>query len=185
MAGLEDREERLDAALRAGRMIALSALLGMGIFYALVVFLLQSQPSFGAPPPPTAATLPLPAAGLALSLLTLFLSFLIRTSALRQARAAARGIREPLGLLLARYRSATLMAIGFCDAGGFLHAVLTLVAGPAYLGWLAAGLISAVGIVWHLPSRTALDQLLADVERDRQDPITPASLDSPSGPPAF
>jgi hypothetical protein len=61
------------------------------------------------------------------------------------------------------------MAIGFCDAGGFLHGVLTLAAGPAYLGWLAGGLICAVGIVWHLPSRTALDQLLADAERDRQD----------------
>ena len=172
MTDVDDREERIEAALRAGRMIAFSALLGLGFFYAIAVFLLQSQPSFGAPAPPAPsapATFPLPAVGIALSLLTLFLSLLVRASAIHHARAAARGVREPLGLLLARYRSATLMAIGFCDAGGFLHGVLTLVAGPAYLGWLAGGLICAVGIVWHLPSRTALDQLLPDAERDRQD----------------
>jgi hypothetical protein len=166
----DEREARIEVSLRSGRTVAFSAFLGLGIFYAICAYLLQANP----PPPETPLRPYLPFVALALALAGFLLSLAIRASSLAQAKRATRGVREPLGILLARYRMGTLMAIAFCTAGGFLHAALTLAAGPEHINWLAGGLLPALGLAIHFPTRQAIDGLLADAGKDPQDSVSSA-----------
>ena len=152
------REERIQQALRTGRWVACALLLGLIVFYTVILCLLTA----GRPGqwPRITLPFPLPVLSLALALVMVAVSFLVKRALLSSIRRLAGEKPLAFGSLLMGFRVATVTALGLCEAGGFVIAIGVLVAGPGELAWLATGLLPLLGIVAHFPTREAADRLL-------------------------
>ncbi|MCZ7647894.1 MAG: hypothetical protein M5U26_21990 [Planctomycetota bacterium] len=163
--GLSAEEEgQVGKALIQLRLMGAALIMGVLSFLAVAAFLRGSGAFTGVA---MSLPLPLPALGLLVGLGPLAFSFVLKGNLLRPESFAGLPPQDRLPRVLSRYRQATIVALALCEGGAFMVLVSTLISTDS-LVWAAAALVPMGGMIFHFPTRLALEACLDDARRLEQ-----------------